>query len=102
MQMKKDSKTSMDPAGIWKWDPRWRSMVKAWRTNRLVWIPAGVAKKMEEDHSGKILIKVLRSSTCWMVQSFHGFDIEPSGVMSSWAISAARFRNLHRNCLPPF
>lgn len=96
MQTKKDTETSMDPAGIVKCGPRRRSMVRAWRTKRLVWMPIGVPKKMEEDQSGKILMSVLRSSTCWRVQRFHGFAIEPSvELISPWAISAARFRNLH-------
>lgn len=69
-------------------------MVRAWRTTRLAWMPIGVARKILEDQRGKILIRVLRSSTCWTVHSFHGFAIEPSGFVASSVFNAARFRNL--------
>lgn len=70
-------------------------MVRAWRTVRLLWIPIGVAKNILVHQSGKILIRVLRSSTCWTVHNLHGFAIKPSALMSPSVFSAARFRNLH-------
>jgi hypothetical protein len=70
-------------------------MVKAWRTVKLAWIPIGVPKNILEDHNGKILIRVLRSSTCCIVHILHGFAIEPSDPTSPSILSAARFKNLH-------
>jgi hypothetical protein len=53
-------------------------MVKAWRTVKLYWIPIGVLKNILDDHNGKILMRVLRSSTCCIVHILQGFAIEPS------------------------
>jgi hypothetical protein len=53
-------------------------MVKAWRTVKLAWIPIGVPKNILDDHNGKILMRVLRSSTCCIVHILQGLAIEPS------------------------
>ena len=95
MAVEMNAMTKMEPAGILKWGPRWRSMVRAWRTVRLLWIPIGVDKNILVHQSGKILIRVLRSSTCWTVHNLHGFAIKPSALLSPSVFSAARFRNLH-------
>ena len=87
-------KTSMDPGGILKWGPRCRSMVMAWRVAKLLWMASGVLRNMPVDHSGKRVIRVLRSSTFCNVHSFHKFVIEPSGPMSPSVFRAARLRNL--------
>lgn len=93
------AKTIMEPAETWKWrqppPPTWRSVDRAWSTVRLRRIPIGVLRKMLDDHKGRILIRFLRSSTCWTVQSFHGFAIEPSGRTSPSDLRAARFSDLH-------
>ncbi len=47
-----------------------------------------------DDQTGRILIRALRSSTCWTVHSLHGFAIEPSSPKSSSVFKAARFRSL--------
>lgn len=89
------AKTRIEPGGTWKRGDRLRSVVRAWRMVRLTWIPIGVAKRMPVDQSGRILIRVLRSSTCLTLHSFHGcFAMEPSALMSSSVLSAARFRSL--------
>ena len=72
-------------------------MIRAWRTVRLIWIPIGVPKNMLDDQSGKILIRVLKSSTCSTVHTLHGFAIKPSNLVSSSVFSAARFKNLQEN-----
>lgn len=58
-------------------------------------MPMGVLKKMSVDHSGMILIRVLRSSTSFTVHSLHEFPYEPSNCSSSSVCRAARFKNLH-------
>lgn len=72
-------------------------MAKAWRTIKLIWMAKGVDIITPVDQSGEILIRVLRSSTCCIVQRFHGFLIELlSEVVSPWlVIRAAWFRNLY-------
>lgn len=54
----------------------------------------GVPRNILVDHIGKILIRVLKSSTCETVHSLHGFAMEPSGLMSPSDLSAARLKNL--------
>ena len=88
-------KTIMVPAGILKCGPRWRSIVRACRTVKLIRTPIGVLKKMPLDSIGNILIKDLRSSTCCTEQSLHGLAMELSELVSPSAFSAAQFRNLH-------
>ena len=91
--------TRIDPAGIWKWGPRCRSIVKAWITIKLAWTPIGVPKNILDNHNGKILKMVLRSSTCCTVHIFQGFAIKPSDPISPSVLSAARLRNLHQECV---
>jgi hypothetical protein len=61
--------TRNDPAGILKCGPRCLFMVRAWRTVRLLIIAIVVLNKIPLDHSGMILIRVLRSSTSSTVHS---------------------------------
>lgn len=89
------TKTTNEPAGIEKRGPRCRSMDRAWRIVRLFRTPIGVLMKMVEDQIGKILIRVLRSSTCSTVHSLHGFAMDPFEYMSPSLFSAALFRKLH-------
>lgn len=89
------TKTRMEPAGIWKWCPTWRSIAKAWRIDKLACTPMVVPRKKVLDHSGKILIKDLKSSTSCTEQSLHRLLIEPSDFMSPSLTIAARFKNLH-------
>ena len=88
--------TRMEPAGNLKLGPRCRSIVRAWRIVKLITMPIVVLKNILDDQSGKILISVFRSSTCWTVHTLHGFAIEPSGLMSPSVFRAARFKNLHQ------
>ncbi|MFS7908990.1 hypothetical protein Hanom_Chr01g00089571 [Helianthus anomalus] len=71
-------------------------MARAWRITRLIWMANVVCKSIPVDQIGKILIRVLRSSTCCNVHRFHGFLMEPSGFMSPSVTKAAWFRNLYR------
>ena len=86
--------TTIDPAGILKFGPRWRSIVRAWRIVKLPRIATGILKNMPVDHMGKILIRALRSSTCCKVHKLHGFAIEPTDWMSPSVFSAARLKSL--------
>ena len=74
-------------------------MVKAWITVKLSWTPIGVPKNILDDHNGKILKRVLTSSTCCTVHIFQGFAIKPSDPTSPSVLSAARLRNLHQECV---
>lgn len=87
-------KTGTEPAGKWKWGPKRRSMVKAWRTAKLSWMASGVHKNKPVDHRGKIFIRLFRSSTCCTEHSFHGLLIEPSDNFVPSVFNAARFKNL--------
>lgn len=49
----------------------------------------GVYRNKPVDQTGKILMRVLRSSTCCTVVCFHGLEMEPSSVTN-----AALFKNL--------
>ena len=60
----------------------------------LIWIAIGVPKNMLDDHNGKILIRVLKSSTCCTEQILH-FAMDPSGLKSSSVFIAARLKILH-------
>lgn len=75
-------KTIMEPAGILKCCPRWRSMVRAWRTVKLIRTAMGVLKKIPLDSIGSILMSDLISSTCSTEHSLHGFAMELSELMS--------------------
>lgn len=44
MVVAKRLKTMKEEAGILKWGPRWRSIVRAWRIVRLVKMPIEVPK----------------------------------------------------------
>ena len=70
-------------------------MVKAWRIVKLSKTPIGVLKNIPDNHKGKILIRVLRSSTCCIVHILQGFAIEPSDPTSPSVLNAARLSNLH-------
>lgn len=87
--------TSMVAAGIRTFSTMWRSMVRAWRTERLIWIPIGVATRMAVDHRGRSWIRVLRSSTCCTVHISHGFEVVPFSCMSPSVLSAARLSDLY-------
>lgn len=98
------TKNRVEPAGNLKCRPRWRSMERAWRMVKLLWIAIVVPRNMFEDQRGKILRRFLKSSTCWTVHGFHGFaTIElswspksPSVFKASWF---RRFRSLHGNSI---
>lgn len=96
MQVDSRTKTGKDPTGILKCDTMRRSMVRAWRVVKLPWIAIGVLINILDDHKGKILMTVLRSSTCWNVHRLHGFAIEPSGFKSPSVFRAAPFRKLQQ------
>lgn len=50
---------------------------------------------MAEAHMGRTFITHLNSSTCWMLQSFHGSDADPFGLsLSSGVMIAALLRKL--------
>lgn len=50
---------------------------------------------MAEAHMGITFNTHFTSSTCWMLQSFHGSDGDPSGLISSSGVTiAALLRNL--------
>ena len=83
-------------------------MVKAWSIVKLAWTPIVVLKNILDelikknildDHNGKILKRVLTSSTCCTVHIFQGFAIKPSDPTSPSVLSAARLRNLHQKCV---
>lgn len=87
----------MEPGGIWKWGPRWRSIFLACDTvNVDCWLIA-VKQMIPEAHTGTILIKHFSSSICWMLQRFQWFVGEPSGFSSPSTIIAALFRHLKWN-----
>lgn len=88
-------KTRNDAAGILKWDPRCRFMVKAWSIVRLLKIPIAVPNKIPVDQSGIILSRLLRSATSSMIHSLHDLAYEPSDCLSLSVFSAARFKKLH-------
>lgn len=94
MVVAKRLKTAKEEAGILKWGPRCRSIVRAWRIVRLPKTPIGVAKKIPEDHIGMILTSFLRSSTSSTVHSLHDLAYEPSSCLSPSVFCAARFKNL--------
>nr|GMD64492.1 hypothetical protein MIMGU_mgv1a014916mg [Ipomoea batatas] len=94
-EVERKTKTTIEPAGMWKWRPRWRSIVKAWRIDKLRFIAIGVDKNMAVDHSGKILIMVLKSSTSLTLHNLHCFLFVPSAATSPLPFIAARFKNLH-------
>ena len=101
-------RTRIGPAGISKCGPRWWSVVKAWSIVKLAWTPIVVLKNILDelikknildDHNGKILKRVLTSSTCCTVHIPQGFVIKPSNPTSPSVLSAARLRNLHQECV---
>jgi hypothetical protein len=82
MVVAKRLNTRNEEAGILKWGPRWRSIVRAWRIVRLLKIPIAVLKQMPVDHIGRILISFLRSSTSSTAHSLHDLAYEPSSIAS--------------------
>lgn len=103
-EMDEDARTTtmMDAAGILTLEPRWRSIDRAWITDMLDWIAIGVVRNIPLDHIGKSLIRVLRSSTCCKVHSFHDLAIDPSKWRSPSVFNAARFKNLHQRRITSF
>lgn len=69
-------------------------MVRAWRMVKLPCIAMGTARNMLVDQRGKILSKVLKSSTSCTLHSLQGFAMEPSKCTSPSVIRAARFKHL--------
>lgn len=88
--------TPKEPAGILKLvEKKWRSIVVAWKTGKECWLMV-TAIIMPVDQMGRTLISDLSSSTCCVVQRFHGRDADPSGFrsFSEFLIMQALFRNL--------
>lgn len=75
-------KTENDPAGIWKLGVRCRSMMLAWRTEKIEYWFKAKSMMMPVEHMGMTLSSALSDSTCSIVQRFHGFEADPSGFNS--------------------
>lgn len=86
------AKTGTDPAGIWKFGPRLRSMVWAWLTKKVEIWAREMARAMVEAQTGRIRMKHLNSSTWVTVQSLHLFFVLDS---SASVITAALSKNLN-------
>ena len=80
-------KMGIEPAGIVKLEPSFRSMMFAWLMKKV----ESWAKEMEsaivDAHTGRILAKDLNSSTCVTVQSLQRFLVSASGSVTTAALS---------------
>lgn len=102
MHVEINVKTTTEPAGILKWDPKLRSIFRAWRIAKLACMTSGVYRNKPVVHSGKSFINILRSSTCCTVHSFQGSAMRPSCFLSPSVTKAARFRNLLKHKISKF
>ncbi|KAM1498147.1 hypothetical protein ACFX10_021028 [Malus domestica] len=88
----------IDPAGISKFSPMCRSILRACDTTNVPSCAYAIKKMAPEAHIGRVFTTHITSSTCWMLHSLHGFAQDPSSLTSLSTTKAAFFKNLsHQN-----
>jgi hypothetical protein len=90
-----------EPAGIWTLvRPRFRSIFKACDTMNVPCCAMEMKLMIHDVHIGTTFTRHFTSSTCRMMQCFHGFVQEPSCFTSlSAPIKAALFKNLRKQII---
>jgi hypothetical protein len=82
-----------EPAGISKYGPRWTVHGKCFQYCKGELLRHCNEYNIPEKQIGKIIIKHLTSSICWILQISHEFLAEPSSFISPSRIIAPLFRN---------